>query len=216
MRGRDGQGGDALTGTRQFHTSGEWTQVILLKNVHNLVHQDHVEVIYANTADRPMVDAKGNFLPGMSFTVNDTGARHRNVLQGRIDHGVLTTEPTDIRLVATWGQGGPRDIRGQRTLYHYEKGRLRLEFQPDGSLRGFVGGYRPLFDVIVSTSLGGEGAALTAGIDCAAEMAALKKYADGSRDPRTGQCTAVSSAMRIGAIPAFITDLPHPERNASR
>jgi hypothetical protein len=218
IRGADGQGGDALTGMKQFHSSGEWTQVILLKGVDSLVNDPDVEVIYANTADRPVMDSKGNFLRNVSFTVNDTGARHRNVLHGHIRNGVLTTDPADIRLAQTWGQGGARDIRGNRSQYHYEKGRLRLEFQPDGTLRGFVGGYRPIFDVIVSTSLGGAGSALVAGIDCSAEFAALKKYADGMRDPKTGQCTAVSSAMRIGAIPAFVTDLPSPTatRTAAR
>jgi hypothetical protein len=214
-RGADFQGGDQLTGMKQFHNSGEWTQVILLKGVDSLVNDPDVEVIYANTADRPVLDTKGNFLRGVSFTVNDTNARQRNVLRGHIKDGVLTTDPAEIRLAETWGQGGARDIRGNRTQFHYEKGRLRLEFQPDGTLRGFVGGYRPVFDVIVSPALGGAGSALVAGIDCAAEMAALRKYADGMRDPKTGKCTAVSSAMRIAAVPAFVTDLP-PARTASR
>jgi hypothetical protein len=216
IRGADGQGGDALTGMKQFHNSGEWTQVILLKGVDSLQNDNDVEVIYANTADRPVMDSKGNFLRNVSFTVNDTGARHRNVLHGQIRNGVLTTEPTDIRLAQTWGQGGARDIRGNRSQYHYEKGRLRLEFQPDGTLRGFVGGYRPLFDVIVSGSLGGAGTAVVAGIDCSAQLASLRKYADGMRDPKTGKCTAISSAMRIGAIPAFVTDLPSATRTASK
>lgn len=214
-RGADGQGGDQLTGMKQFHNSGEWTQVILLKGVDSLVNDPDVEVIYANTADRPVLDSKGAFLRNVSFTVNDTGARHRNVLHGHIRNGVLTTDPADIYLAQTWGQGGARDIRGNRTQYRYHKGRLRLEFQADGTLRGFVGGYRPIFDVIVSPALGGAGSALVAGIDCAGELAALRKYADGMRDPKTGKCTAVSSAMRISAVPAFVTDLP-PARTASR
>ena len=214
FRGKDGQGAD-LAGIKQFHNSGEWTQVILLKAVDSFVNDPDVEVIYANTADRPELDSKGNFLRGQSFTVSEDGARHRNVLHGRIVDGVLTTDPTDIRLAQTWGQGGARDIRGNRTQYHYIKGRLRLSFQSDGALRGLVGGYRPLFDVIVSPALGGIGSAVVAGIDCASEYAALQKAADGMRDPKTGQCTAVSSAMRIEAIPAFVTDLP-ATRTASR
>jgi len=216
MRGLDGNGGDALSGMKQFHNSGEWTQVILLKGVDSLVNDDDVEVVYANTADRPELDSKGNFLRGVSFSVNDTGVRHRNVLRGHIHNGVLTTDPADIRLAQTWGQGGARDIRGNRSQYHFEEGRLRLEFQPDGSLRGVVGGYRPIHDVIISPSLGGAGSALAAGIDCAAELATLKKMADGMRDPQSGQCTAVSSAMRIEAIPAYVNDLPVPARRAMR
>lgn len=208
VRGLDGNGGDQLTGMRQFHASGEWTQVILLRGVDSLENDADVEVIYANTADRPELDGKGHFLRGVSFTVNDTAPRHRNLLHGRIRNGVLTTDPSEIELAQTWGQGGARDIRGNRTQYRYKQGRLRLEFQPDGSLRGMIGGYRPLLDVIVSGSLGGAGTATVAGIDCAAQMASLKKFADGGRDPATGQCTTISSAMRIEAVPAFVTDLP--------
>ncbi|MEO6092073.1 MAG: hypothetical protein ABIT04_09720 [Novosphingobium sp.] len=215
-RGADGNGGDTLRGMKQFFVSGEWTQVLLLKGVDSLTRDDDVEVIYANTPDRPVIDTKDNWLPGTSFTISDTGARHRNVLHGRIVDGVLTTDPADIRLAQTWGQGVPRDIRGARSTYDYQKGRLRLEFQPDGGLRGYIGGYRDVYNVIISTMLGGEGSALSAGIDCSATLATLKKYADGIRDPKSGKCTAVSSAMRMTAIPAFVTDIPAATRSALR
>jgi hypothetical protein len=207
-RGVDGVGGDIQSGLRQFHASGEWTQVLLLRGVTSFVKADNVEVIYANTPDRPLLDSKGHFLPGMSFSVSDKPPRHRNVLHGRIRNGVLTTDPAEIELTETWGQGGARDIRGNRSSYHYFKGRMKLEFQPDGTLKGLVGGYRPLIDVIISPALGGAGSALVAGIDCAAELATLKKYADGMRDPQSGQCHGISSAMRLSAVPAFVNDLP--------
>lgn len=215
-RGKDGIGGDMLAGMRQFHASGEWTQVILLRGVDSLENDDDVEVIYGNTPDRPGLDNHGNFLPGYSFTISDKPPRHRNVLHGRIVGGVLTTDAQDIKLTQTWGQGGARDIRGTRTAYDLRHAKLRLTFQSDGSLRGLVGGYRPVFDVIQSPSIGGVGAALAAGIDCAGTLATLRKYADGIRDPKTGKCTGVSSAMELRAVPAFVNDVPaaaHPVRN---
>lgn len=215
-RGHDGMPSDNATGMRQFFASGEWTQVLLLKGVDSLANDPEVTVIYANTPDRPMLDSKGNWLPGASFAISDTHPRNRNVLKGRIENGVLTTEPADIMLTQTWGQGGARDIRGNRTKWHYQKGRLRLSFQSDGTVRGLLGGYRPLFDVIASPSIGGVGAALTAGIDCAAELKTLRKYADGMKDPKTGQCTAISGTQRITAIPAFVNDIAAPSRTASR
>lgn len=217
-RGADGIGGDIQTGLRQFHASGEWTQVLLLRGITSFVKADNVEVIYGNTPDRPNLDGKGHFLPGMSFSISDKPPRHRNVLHGRIRNGVLTTDPAEIRLTQTWGQGGARDIRGNRSMYHYFKGRLQLEFQPDGTLKGFVGGYRPLEDVIISPSLGGAGSALVAGIDCAAELATLRKYADGLRDRKSGQCHGISSAMRMTAVRAFVNDVPGkagPDRGAT-
>lgn len=206
-RGKDGVAGDIASGLNQFHSSGEWTQVILLRGVDSLDHDEDVEVIYANTADRPPVDTKGKFLRGASFSVNDTAPRHRNVLKGRIEKGVLTTMPADVQLAQTWGQGGARDIRGARSRFDYRRARLQLVFQPDGSLKGFLGGYRPVFDVIKSPAIGGAGAATVAGIDCAATLATLRRHADGVRDPRTGKCTAVSSAMRMSAVPAFVNDI---------
>ena len=216
LRGNDGNGGDQLVGTRQFLTSGEWTQVILLRGVDSLENDPEVEVIYGNTPDRPMVDSAGKFLPGASFTISDKAPRHRNVLKGRIERGVLTTQSADILLAQTWGQGGARDIRGNRSRFTFRKGRLRLTFQPDGSLLGMVGGYRPIFEEIQSPALGGVGSATVAGIDCAGELATLKKLADGIRDPKTGQCTAVSGAMRLNAIPAFVNDVRTPAGASAR
>ncbi len=200
-------GGEQEGGTRQFLLSGEWTQVLLLRGVDSLTDDPEVEVIFGNTPDRPMVDSKGRILAGASFTISDTLPRHRNVLRGKIVAGVLTTEPADILLTQTWGQGGARDIRGNRTKWDYRKGRLRLVFQPDGTLAGLLGGYRPVFDVIQSPALGGAGSSLSAGIDCASRLATLRKYADGLRDPKTGRCEGVSSAIKLVALPAYVDDV---------
>ncbi len=215
-RGVDGIKSDQQVGLQQFMTSGEWTQVLLLRGVDSLQGDDDVEVIYGNTPDRPMTDSKGHFLPGASFSVSIRPPRHRNVLHGRILNGVLTTDPQDIQLTQTWGQGGARDIRGNRSKYDLRHARLRLVFQNDGSITGMLGGYKPVFDTIQSPAIGGAGSALVAGIDCAAELAALRKFADGIRDPRTGQCTGVSSAMQLSAVPAFVNDVPPVQRTAAR
>lgn len=208
IRGYDGTGGDTLRGYDQFFASGEWTQVLLIRGIDSMVRDDDVTVIYANTPNRPVADSTGKFLPGASFTISDTAPRNRNLLKARIVNGVLETEPQDIVLTQTWGQGGARDIRGNRTKFTFRKARLRLTFNADGTLSGMLGGYRPLFEIFQSPAIGGIGSATTAGIDCAAQLATLKKMADGIRDPQTGQCTAVSSAMRISAIPAFVHDVP--------
>jgi len=215
-RGADGQPSDVAVGMKQFIASGEWSQVILLRGVDSMVRDDDVEVIYGNTPDRPMLDSQGNFLRGATFTISTAPPRHRNVLKGRIAGGVLTTEPARIQLTQTWGQGGAADLRGNRSTYDYHQGRLKLTFQRDGSLTGLVGGYRPLFDVIVSPALGSAGSALVAGIDCAAELKTLRKLADGLRDPKTGKCEGISSAQRISAVPAFVNDAPAVIRSAAK
>jgi hypothetical protein len=204
---RGGEQGEGNSGTGQFHRSGEWTQVILLRGVDSLINDDEVEVIYANTADRAVTSQDGEFLPGASYVIDVTPPRNRNVLRGKITDGVLTTEPADIKLAQTWGQSRQRDLRGARSQYDYRRGRLRLQFHADGSLTGMLGGYRPVFDLIAAPAIGGLGSATVAGIDCAQQLATARKFADGLRDPKTGQCTAVSSAAQIRAIPAFVIDI---------
>lgn len=206
-RSRDGTEGELVRGHRQFFASGEWTQVLLLRGVDSLENDPDVEVIYGNTPDRPALDTKGQFLRGTSFTISDVAPRNRNALRGSIVDGVLITRPADIILTQTWGQGGARDIRGHRTKFTFRAGRLKLQFKPDGSLSGLIGGYRPVFEQIQSPAIGGLGAAVSAGIDCASHLATLKKLADGIPDPKTGQCTAVSSAMQVNAIPAYVNDV---------
>lgn len=213
-RTKDGTGGDNQVGMKQFFNSGEWTQVILLRGVNSLANDPEVEVVYANTPDRPMIDNKGNYLPGITYTISTKPPRERNVMKGRIVNGVLMTDPTDIKLTQTWGQGGARDIRGNRARWDYRKARLRLEFQSDGSLKGLLAGYRPVADPIISPALGGAGSALVAGIDCAGELKTLRKYADGLKDPKTGKCNGISSTQRISAVPAFVNDIN--QRTASR
>lgn len=207
-RGVDGVSADQKVGMQQFLNSGEWTQVILLKGVNSLQNDPDVEVIFANTPDRPVIDTQGKWLSGASFTVSNKAPRNRNVMHARIVNGVLTTDPTDIKLAFTWGQGGARDLRGQRSKFDYRHARLRLAFQSDGSVKGMLGGYRPIFDVIISGALGGAGTALVAGKDCASELKTLATLADGMKNPKTGKCEGISSAQQISAIPAFVTDLP--------
>jgi hypothetical protein len=204
----DGGVSDMPRGFRQFLASGEWTQLILLRGIDSLENDPEVQVIYGTTPDRPIVDSEGEFLPGGSFSVSTKPPRHRNELKGRIVAGVLTTEPKDIKLTQTWGQGGARDIRGNRTTFDLRRSRLKLTFQPDGSLKGIVGGYQPAFELIQSISFGGAGAITDGAFDCAGSLKTLKALADGVRDPETGQCTAVSTAYEVDAVPAFVVDAP--------
>jgi hypothetical protein len=215
-RGVDGSSGDLVAGYRGFVQSGEWAQVILLRGVNSFVNDPDVEVIYGNTPDRPVLDSAGKFVWNVSYTVSTTFPRKRNVLHGKIVNGVLTTDPTLIELSQVWGQGGARDLRGIRSHWTFNRGRVRLTFKPDGTLEGIVAGYQPLHEFVDSTSMGGMGSLLVAGIDCAGQWNTLKKLADGDRDPKTGQCQTISSGLELKAVPAFVNDIPTKEKIASK
>lgn len=201
-RGVDGKGGD-IRGFNNFLATGEHTMVLLLRGVDSLQDDPLVEMIWASTNDRPVLDTKRNFVSGASFSVAE--AKWRNVLRGSIHNGVLTTQPADIRLNRRIGHGG---VRGQTSEYMLYSARTQLAFQPDGTIKGLLGAYQTPRNLIATTLLGGVGAATVAGIDCAAEFQTLTRMADGLRDPATGQCTGVSTAYEVEAVPAFVNDLP--------
>lgn len=178
--------------------TGETTQVILLRGVDSLVDDPKVDVVYANTDDRPIVDSKGApiFRASYSVATHAKNAEYRNVLHGRIVNGVLTTDTSDILLKAN------------RYDFDLARGKLRLEFQPDGTVKGMVGGYQPLLNILSLARAGGMGSVATAGINCAGIYSALRQMADGARDPKTGQCSKISYAYELTGIPAFVNDAP--------
>jgi hypothetical protein len=176
--------------------TGQMTQVILLRGVNSLVNDPDVEIVYANTDDRPIVDSHGTPVFRASYSVSILGrkARYRNVLHGRIVNGVLTTDAKDIHVTGTEDQ------------FDFDRARIRLEFQPDGTAKVLLGGYSPLLSILYSARRGGRGATNIGGIDCAGQYAALRRMADGDKDPKTGQCRKISYAYELFAVPAFVND----------
>lgn len=190
--------------------NGQNAQVILLRGVDSLVDDPDVEVIYTNTSDRAVLDSMGHFLPGGSFVMVDE-RRVRNVLHGRIANGVFEARSPLIQLRYSQLVGGTlrgTELRGTRAIWRFEQARLRLEFQADGTIKGMVGGYQTVHDVMQPVAMGGLGAAVTADFDCPVLYATVRQMADGGRDPKTGQCTSLSMAMELTAMPAFVTYVP--------
>jgi len=206
-RGIDESGnGEHRTGADDLMMSGQLTQVVLLRGVNSLVNDPDVQVIYANTEDRPVTDSGGKpiFKASYSVATNGRKAEFRNILRGRIVNGVLTTDPKDILLL---GSGSDYDLA---------RGRLRLMFQPDGTVKGLVGGYQPLLSILGSARGGGAGSVNTGGYNCAGQYAALRLMADGDKDPKTGQCRRISYAFEVLGIPAFVNDASARNQTASQ
>ena len=121
-------------------------------------------------------------------------------MEGRIVNGVLTTERMKDFRMNLGVFGTPRELE-------LTDAQMRLMLQPNGTIKGVVGGYRDWREIsstyISSTS------ELYHGFQQPAMYNALKRAADGLKDPITGECNGISSAYDIEGIPAFIPPAQH-------
>lgn len=179
--------------------SGKGLTLIEVSGVHDPRNDDDVTVSFYLSADRLPLDSAGNPIPYSSYRIDSdkNGPRYYGTTHGKIVNGVLQTEPTDVILPSygVYGAYGEIDFHNMR---------LRLRISEDGATAtGTMAGYRDvekwfaeLRDAEVVSSHGD--------FSCPAIYEAAHRLADGSRDPKTGKCTAISSAYLLGATAAFV------------
>ncbi|HLG87130.1 MAG TPA: hypothetical protein VKZ79_08025 [Alphaproteobacteria bacterium] len=181
--------------------AGEYTILLEIQGLKDPRNDAHVKVGIYSSTDQASVDAQGNVLPDASLQVHED-PKYRTVADGKVVDGVVMTKPVDLRL--KYRSAGYVD-----TDFYIRGARLKLTLKPDGTASGMLGGYydvETLYDgfirqpqVVTSVLLG---------YSCPAVYAALNQFADGYPDSKTGKCTAISTAFRLDAIPAFVI---HPK-----
>jgi hypothetical protein len=197
-RGFPGEDGYLESLRNQAYKDGGTTMLIEVMGVKDGRNDDNVTVGIYNGTSPMVLDPNGHMLPYASLTMTDD-KKFQNILKGKIVDGVVTTEPSDIRL--------HYDIGGYQRTYDMKSARLRLELKPDGGVKGLMAGYLDLNDVDMTKGSRQESTEMV-GYDCPTYSQAVRRYADGFKDAKTGQCTALSTAFEINAIPAFVI---HPE-----
>jgi hypothetical protein len=197
--------------------TGAWGILLTLSGVDDIRNDDDVEVgLYAN-ADPIQLSPNRVPLEYATYAM-DQDPRFRAKTRGRIKDGVLTTDPVDVRF-----RHVTNSLRLERVL---RAARLQMTLSGDGALQGYLAGYAPveaMYDqqfgfrngkdgagkpgnprLILGTA---NGAARVLGYSCPGIYHALQQYADGDRDPASGQCTSISTQYRLKAIPAFVVDV---------
>ena len=135
--------------------------------------------------------------------MNGDQPRYGAVARGKIVDGVLLTVPQDVKL-PFYGNSAYAEI-DLRDMRH----ELDLTPGKDGKVRGLVGGYYDL-DKWWEYILKVEFLIATGDWSCPALYRAAHELADGYPDPKTGECSAISAAFRMDALPAFVI---HPARS---
>lgn len=166
-------------------------------------NDDAIEVQILSAAEPVTTDAAGGILEHVSLTAHPDPTYHSARARGRIEDGVLTTEPFDLRVKVKQ--------QTQDNAAWFRDARIRATVHADGRIEGLVGGYQDLdnyWSMLTDHWIGerhqGRNAAFNVGYMCAGVYHAMYRVADGHPDPETGACTSISTAIRFEAVPAFV------------
>ena len=166
-------------------------------------NDDEIEVQLLSAGAPVAMNAVDDVMAHVSITAHENPRYHNAAARGRIENGILTTEPVDLRI----------KVKQQTSDNEYwlRAARIRAEVGDDGRIKGVVGAYwdiANLFSVLNDQNIGdrpqGRNAANARGFMCAGIYHAMPRVADGHPDPETGQCTSISTAIVFEAVPAFV------------
>ncbi len=184
------------------YRDGETTTLMEIRGVDDRQNDDSVEIGVYASFEPTLFDSEKNGLPYASITVTDNKTWH-SLGTGRIVDGELITDPFTLRTRLGWA-GRPAEYLIYDTIIH-------LDLNEDGSAEGDLVGYFDLDHAYWNNFHDAAGALQVAnGYTCPAVWTALQEHADGHYDEESGRCTAISTAMRIEAVPAFVI---HPPEN---
>lgn len=185
---------------------GLYTVVIRMSGNQDPMNDSDATVEIGYSPDKIVRDARAHVAPDYSYRIVKT--EQYTKLKAKIRNGVVESEQVDRLHVPRIGwfpdQMGDAD---------FHRGRLSLAVDADGrAASGFVGGYRNWLDLLAENTFAQTGA--EQGIrdheDAVGLYYALKRNADGMRDPKTGRNTGISMAYRIKAVPAHVVDPAQP------
>ncbi len=168
----------------------------------NFQNDDNVVVTFYRGMQIPMMNASG-YQRNVTYTIDpNTELKKNTSFTGKIRDGMFISDFTpQFRMVAS---------SRVQPVFDFKSARMRINFKPDGSLVGFVGGYLPIkmiyfpFGDYATT---GEG---LGSMDVAGIYYALQKSADTDIDaaPKTGVRTRISQTYQVHAVPAFLIEAP--------
>ena len=156
----------------------------------NLDEDGPVTVTFDRSLNILQRNTQGGVLSGSTFVI-DSDPRFHNTFAGHVRDRVLTIEP-----------GGPFALQGESQFYpvlRFVNTQLRLHLEPDGSLKGLLGGYTPWADYYTYLSVRDEDQAQ---VDLPGVYYAFRRLSDGPSDPVTDEGT-ISSAFWMEAVPAY-------------
>lgn len=174
---------------------GRPTALLEVSGIDDPQNDDEVFVTFLYSTDPLRRSPAKTVLGDYTFRVTADPAFTQDFarFRGRIVNGVLTTEPVEKLHV--------HEVTAIETTIW--KPRLRLQFLPDGGMKGMIGGYLDWRRRVTWQVFRASDYENTIGMQAPALYNALKRAADGLADPLTGEFNGISAAFDIEGVPAF-------------
>ena len=175
--------------------------MIELSDVENLVNDDKVTINWYRGMDRLLTDATGSkVMPGGTQRVDRRwGESLIRQSAGKIQDGVLTTDPIDELVVPWMNLGVP-------SIHIFRDARLQLDVTSDGAT-GILAGYADVdtwyYQLIRNDSTHHLSNGQISGISL---YKALRRLADAYPDEELGHNTAISTALDIKMTQVYVVD----------
>jgi hypothetical protein len=192
-----------------YHTDDEslvrWNNnrlVIEITGGEHPLEDGAVTVRSYRTLDPLMTDATGaTFTAGTTQHVDERwGKFAQTTWHGKIANGVLTTEPADLTfpMSALFSTNAVLKLKGAR---------LQLRLTPTGA-EGLFAGYVDVEQFYLHLNTSYSTHLLSYGrVSSPSLYRALRRLADGYPDPKTGEMTAISAALQVKFVQAYVV---HP------
>jgi len=179
-------------------SNGKGMTLVEVTGVDDTRNDPEVTVNFYRAIDLYTLDGSGRFLPHGSYRIDthDGKPRYASSVRGKISNGVLITEPGDVNL----------PFYGNYTYQNrlFRDLRIRMTLSPDGnSAEGLAAGYFGVKDLMFYVGSIGPIQSTTIS-NCPSIHVAANEIADGHPDPKTGDCTTLSSAFVFKAVAAFV------------
>ncbi len=187
------------SGALQFNDSmrnGAWTTLIVVAGKgDDPMNDKDVSVGFYVSDDKMVKDGNGNIARDYTFSIKPH-ARYEAIFPARAKNGVITSTKAVsgvLREPAYW-----RDLE-------LERAQIKLTMKADGSLSGYVGGYRP-WEHVYKGWVNARGPVIEAltWVQLPGVYYALRRNADYSPNGAKGEKTHISYALRVDALPAFV------------
>jgi hypothetical protein len=178
---------------------GSWTMLIVVHGEgKDPMNDDKVTVGLYPSGDKMVRSGDGKIVEDYTFAIQPH-ARYEGVFEAKVKNGRITSkQPIDMMM----RDPSPGAVR---TGLEILRSQIDFTMNPDGSLKGYLGGYRPWAPVYFGWASFGQVNEVLTWVDLPAVWYAMKRHADFSPAGPSGEKTHISFALRVDALPAYVT-----------